>query len=192
LSSIQRISRAQQDFACAALGGIAVHFREQGFQFGDFHAVIFGHVRQRVNAVPFLFDLPQLTVPHDHGIDHRELLETKLVLVQATDPLIGRDRHVAGAGREAAVEDFHKGGFTAAVGADQAVAVAVTEFDGDIFEQWLGTKLHGDIGGRDHGSIPGIDCGALAGDATRIRRRRILGKMRRDVEAKTVRREYVG
>jgi hypothetical protein len=38
----------------------------------------------------------------------------------------------------------------AAVRADQAVAVAAAELDGDVGEQGLGPELHGDAGGDDH------------------------------------------
>src|SRR5690606_22513275 len=40
------------------------------------------------------------------------------------------------------------------VGADQAVAVAVAELDGNVFEQRLGAELHGDVCGRDQGQYP--------------------------------------
>ena len=141
----------QQDLTRPALGGIAVHFREQGLELGDFHAVVLGHLGQRVNTVPLLLDLPQLPVAHDHGVHHREFLERELVLVQAANTLVGRNGDIARRGHKTAVEDFHEGGFAAAIGADQAVAIAVAELDRDIFKQRLGTELHGDIGGRDHG-----------------------------------------
>ncbi len=40
--------------------------------------------------------------------------------------------------------------FAAAIGADQPIAIAATKFDGDVFKQRFGTKLHGDIGGYKH------------------------------------------
>ena len=39
----------------------------------------------------------------------------------------------------------------AAVGADQAIAVAFAKLDGDVLEQGLGPELHGDVGGDEHG-----------------------------------------
>jgi len=49
-----------------------------------------------------------------------------------------------------AAEDFHEGGFTRTVGADQAVTVAFAEFDGYVFKQRLCAELHGDAVGRNH------------------------------------------
>jgi len=36
------------------------------------------------------------------------------------------------------------------VGADEAVAVAFTEFDADVLEQGFGAELDGEISGGDH------------------------------------------
>ena len=48
---------------------------------------------------------------------------------------------------------FHEGGFAAAVGADQAVTVAIAKFDGDVFKQRLGAELHGDVRGRNQKTV---------------------------------------
>jgi hypothetical protein len=53
---------------------------------------------------------------------------------------------IAGGGFQDAAQDLHEGRFAGAVGADQAIAVAVAEFDGDVLEQGLGPELHGDVG----------------------------------------------
>jgi hypothetical protein len=52
-------------------------------------------------------------------------------------------------------EDFHERGLAAAVGADQAIAVAVAELDRDVFEQRLGAELHGDVVADEHFRCPG-------------------------------------
>jgi glutamate--cysteine ligase len=57
---------------------------------------------------------------------------------------------VAGGWFERAGEDLHEGRLAGAVGADQAVAVAFAELDGDVFEQGLGPELHGDVGCDEH------------------------------------------
>ena len=74
------------------------------------------------------------------------ILEGKLVLAQFAHALVGIEHDVAGGRLQIAAEDFHEGGLAAAVGADQAVAVAIAEFDGNVFEQRLGAELHGNIG----------------------------------------------
>ena len=55
---------------------------------------------------------------------------------------------------ELAAEHLHERGFAAAVGADQAVAVAIGELDGDVFEERLGAELDGDVGSGEHSRIP--------------------------------------
>ena len=87
---------------------------------------------------------------HYHGVDYRELLEGKLVLIESADALVGRGRDIACRRDQAAVENFHKCRFATSIRADEAVTVAVAKFDRDVLEEWLGGELHGDIGGRDH------------------------------------------
>ena len=147
----QRNAETEQQFTGAGFGGVAVHFRELAFQFADFHPVFFAHFRQRVDAVALGLDLPQLLVTHDHGVDHAELFVGKLVLAQLTQTHVLFEHDLAAGGLQLAAKDLHEGRLAAAVGTDQAVAVAVAEFDGDVFEQRLGAKLHGDVGGGDHG-----------------------------------------
>ncbi len=147
----QRNAQTEQQLAGAGFGGVAVHFRELAFQFADLHPVLFAHFRQRVDAVTLGLDLPQLLVTHDHGVDHAELFVGKLVLAQLTQTHVLLQHDLAAGRLQLAAEDLHEGGFAAAVGTDQAVAVAVAEFDGHVFEQRLGAKLHGDVGGGDHG-----------------------------------------
>ncbi|MNM24563.1 hypothetical protein D3C81_349960 [compost metagenome] len=91
-------TQAQQQFAGAGFGGVAVHFGELGFQFGHGHAVFFAHFRQRINAVALGFDLPQLFVTHDHGVDHGEFFVGELVLAQFTQTHV-RLQHDLAAGR---------------------------------------------------------------------------------------------
>ena len=141
------MSRPEQQFAGARLGGVAVQLGEPHLQLGDLHAVFFAHLRQRVDAVALLLHLPQLRMTHDHGVEHRIVLEGELVLAQLADALVGVDADIARARLQIAAEDLHQGGLAAAVGADQAVAVAVAELDGDVLEQRLGPELHGDVGG---------------------------------------------
>jgi hypothetical protein len=74
----------------------------------------------------------------------------ELVLPQLAHALILVDSDVTSARLEIAAEDFNERGLAAAVGADQAVAVALTELDRDVFEQRLAVELHSDARGNDH------------------------------------------
>jgi len=123
------------------------------FQFSDGNTIGFAHFWQRVNPLPLLFDFRQLGMAHDHGIDHRVLFKRKLILTQFTEPDIRLQHHLAGRGFQVTTEDFHERRFAAAVGTNQAVSVTLSKADVDVFEQWLGAKLHGDIGRGDHSDI---------------------------------------
>ena len=95
-------ARFQQQFASAALGGIAVHLRELDFQFGHAHAIVFAHFRQRVNALALLLHFPQCRVAHDDSVYHAVVFEGELVLTQYTQGAARFNRHVAGSGGECA------------------------------------------------------------------------------------------
>ena len=152
-----RDAQAQQQLAGAGLGGVAVQFAEDDLQLGHAHAVFFAHVGKGVDAVALLLHFPQLGVAHDHRVEHRVGLEGELVLAQLAQPFVGVDADIAGSGLEVAAEDLHQGRFAAAVGADQAVAIAVAELDRDVLEQGLGAELHGDICCRNQCDIPKIE-----------------------------------
>ncbi|MNN75023.1 hypothetical protein D3C81_1912880 [compost metagenome] len=86
---------------------------------------------------------------HDHRVDHGEFLVGELVLAQLAQAGVRLEHDLTTGRLQVAAEDLHEGRLAATVGADQAVAVAVVEFDGNVFEQRLGAELHGDISGGD-------------------------------------------
>ena len=63
---------------------------------------------------------------------------------------IGFDRHRPRARLQLPARDLHERGFSAAIRADQAVAIPAAELHGDIRKKGLGPELHGDVGGDDH------------------------------------------
>ncbi|MNN41380.1 hypothetical protein D3C81_1554970 [compost metagenome] len=98
---------------------------------------------------------------HDHGVDHVEFFVGELVLAQLAQAGIGIEHHLAAGGFQIAAEDLHERRLAATVGADQAVAVAVAELDGNVLEQRLGAELHGDVSGGNHESdLQGEGAGA--------------------------------
>ena len=142
-----RNAHAQQQFARARFSRVAVHFAIFNFQVGHFIAIFFAHLCEGVDAIALLLHFPQLAVAHDHRIQHGERFKGELILTQLTDALVRVERNVAQRRFEIAAEDLHKGRFTAAVGADQTITVAAAKFNGDIFEQRLTAKLHGNVAG---------------------------------------------
>src|SRR5690606_25090620 len=130
--------------------GVSIQVGKLAFQVSGAQLIVFGGFRVGVNEIARLLDRPQYFVANHHGVDHDEFFVGELVVVQLTQTLVGRQAHVTGGRLQGTVQNLHEGGFATAVGTDQAVTVAITEFNGNIFKQRLGTKLHGDISGREH------------------------------------------
>jgi len=77
-----------------------------------------------------------------------------LVLAQFAEAFAGLHRRVARAGLQIGAQDLQQGEFPAAVGANQAIAIAAAELDGNVLEQRLAAKLHGDVGCRNQSRVP--------------------------------------
>ncbi len=149
-----RDAEPEQQFPGARFRGVAVEFGEPYLQLGNRHAFFLAHRGESVDALALGPDLPQLLVSHDHHIDDALVFMSELVLAQLAQTHVDRAHHVAGARFEIAAEDLHEGGFAAAVGADQAIAVAVAEFHRHVFKQGPGPELDGEVAGSDHEGNP--------------------------------------
>ena len=147
-----RHAQAEQQLAGARLGGVAAVLGVLRLQVRRAQELLFARLGVRVDRVALAHRGPHLGVAHQHHVEHPLVLVGELVLAQLADALVGVDRHRARGGLEVAAEDLHEGRLAAAVGADQAVAVAAAELDVDVLEQGLGPELHGDAGGDDHGT----------------------------------------
>ena len=66
---------------------------------------------------------------HHHHIQHAHLFEGELILTQLAQTLISIKHHVSGGWLKITTENFHEGRLAAAIGADQAVAIPIAEFD---------------------------------------------------------------
>jgi hypothetical protein len=141
---------AVQQLAGAGLGGVAVVLGKVAFQLGRLHVVVLGRLRVGVDGVLLLHAGPHLGVALHHHVEHADVFIGELVLLQEGHALAAVDGHVAGAGLQHAGQDLHEGGLAGPVGADQAVAVAFAELDGDVLEKGLGPELHGDVVGDEH------------------------------------------
>ena len=78
--------------------------------------------------------LPHLVVTHHHHVDHALVFIGELILAQPGHALVRIKRDVAAAGFQHPRQYFHESGFTTAIGADQAITVAVAELNGNVFE----------------------------------------------------------
>jgi hypothetical protein len=142
---------AEQQLTGARFGVVAAHLAELGFELGGVQVVFLACLRVHVDGVLFLHHAPHFGVALQHHVEDALLLVAELILAQPGHALAGVERDVAGGGLQLAGEDFHERRLAAAVGADQAIAVAVAELDVDVLEQRLGGKLQGDAGSGKHG-----------------------------------------
>ena len=97
---------------------------------------------------------------------------------------------IAGALLEFAAQYFHEGRLATAVRADQPIAVAVGEFDRDLFKQRLRAKLNGDVGSRKH-LIPMMTKNAAFGRAHMSSKISARGISRRSRVARLTRKQRV-
>ena len=83
-------------------------------------------------------------MPQHDRAQHR--LEVVLVLILREDghTLVLAQGHLALVGLDLAREHLQKGGLARAVGADDAVAVAVREFEVDVLEEFFAAVLQAD------------------------------------------------
>ena len=126
-----------------ALGGVAVFFADDAFEFAELHAVGVGDFGLLVDGVALLHGRPQAFVAHDDGIDRGMGVEGKLILAQHSE-LAGTDDGAL-LRIQFAAEQLHERGFAGAVGPGQAIALARRERRRDFIEQNFGAVAHGHI-----------------------------------------------
>jgi len=153
------IEALQQDCRIA-LGGVAIFFANNAFQFAELHAVFIGHVVLGIDGVTLLDGGPQALIAHDDSVENGECVKGELVLAQHAELARADDAsllriHLAG-------EDLHEGRLAGSVRAGEAVAAAAREGDGDVLEEELLAVAHGDIGDGDHGNPWVVWGGAVA------------------------------
>ena len=76
----------------------------------------------------------------------------EVVLLEHGHARTGFDGNIARRRVQLARQDFQEGGLACAVCADDAVAVALGEFDVDFFEQRFSAKVQADVGYGNHSS----------------------------------------
>lgn len=136
---VGNVETLQQDGGIA-LGGIAVFFTDNAFEFAELHTVGVGHFGLLVNGVALLHGRPEALVSHDDGVDRGVRVEGELVLAQHTDFAGANDG--AFLRFEFAAEQLHERGFAGAVGPGEAIALARRERRGDFIEQNFGAVAH--------------------------------------------------
>ena len=125
----RRYTYTREQFSGARFGSVAVVFGKFRLEIGCFHVIVVGRIRVRVNRIALTHRCPHFGMAHHHHIQHTHLFKSELILTQLAQTLISIEHHVAGGWLKITTKDFHEGGLAAAVGADQAVAIAIAEFD---------------------------------------------------------------
>ena len=120
-------AQALENAAGVGLGLVTAHLGVLCLEVGSPQAVLVGEVLLLVQGVHLPANLVQGLVAHDDRVQHGVGVIGVLVLLQHGHAHLGQDGHRAAGGLQLAGEDFQKGGFTSAVGADDAVAVAPGE-----------------------------------------------------------------
>jgi hypothetical protein len=139
---VGNVQALQQDRGIA-LGGVAIFFAYDAFQFAELHAICIGHVVPGIDSVSFLHGGPEPLVAHDDSVDHTEGIEGELVLTQNAQ--LPWAHHRSFLGVEFAAEQLHERGLPGPVGAGQAIALARRKRRGDFFKQYFGAVAHGHI-----------------------------------------------
>ncbi len=112
----------------------AVHLRELRLQVTDPDAVLIGEILLGIDGILLLHDLIQAGVAHDDRVHDGIIVVFEVVLLQHGEALPGGDDDGSAGGLQVAGENPQEGGFPCAVGADDAVAVALRKFDVHILE----------------------------------------------------------
>ena len=125
----RRYAYAREQFSGARFGCVAVVFGKLRLEIGSLHVVVVGRIRIGVNGITLAHRSPHFGMAHHHHIKHAHFFKGKLILTQFAQTLIGIEHYGSGGWLEITAKDFHESGLATAIGADQAVAIAIAEFD---------------------------------------------------------------
>ena len=140
-----RHSQALQDPSGVALGFPAAQLGKLLLQLGGADAVLVGEVLLLIDGVLFLSAVIEALIAHDDRVQHDAVVVQALVLLQDGHALFGRQNHRPARRLQFPGENLDKGGFSGAVGADDAVAVSGGELKVHPAEQHRRAKLHTEV-----------------------------------------------
>ena len=126
-----------QEVCGIALGIPAVHIRELILEFRRLDAVLVGKVLLRIEGVLLLHDVIEALISHNDGVQHRELIVLKVVLLQEGETLSRRNRDVAVRGFQLARENFQESGLSRSVRADEAVTISLCKLNVYVLKERL-------------------------------------------------------
>ncbi len=130
-----------EDAGGVGLGLVAPKLGVLGLELGGLDAVLIGKVLLFIEGVHLPADVVEVLVAHEHRVHDGGGVVLVLILLEHRHPGLGQDAHLAGGGLQLAGEDLQEGGFARAVGADDAVAVALDELQVHMGEKRLAAVL---------------------------------------------------
>lgn len=133
---------------------IAVHLGEFDLDLTAAEAVRFREIGPGIDLFPLGHQPVETLVSHDDRMEDRFFVKGEMVLPQYCDPLADAYRDFSLVRFHFAGENVEKGGFSGAVGADEAVTVAGGEFNIYVLENDPLSVGEGDIGCVDHFYLP--------------------------------------
>ena len=117
------------------------------------NAVLLGHILLLVEGVLLLADVIEPLVAHDDRIHDRVGVVGVLILLEHRHAGFGEHRNFTGGGLQIPGENFEESGLARAVGADDAVAVALGKLQVHVGEEGLAAVLQAQVGNCDHGKL---------------------------------------
>ena len=145
-----------EQLAGFGLGVPAAHLGELGFKLRRLVAVLLGERVLHVERVLLAHDSEQALVAAENGVENGFVVEREVVLLEYAHARLGRDGYRAGGRVEVARQDAQEGGLARAVRADNAVAVALREFQVYVLEQRLAAEVQTQFANIDHVKVSSI------------------------------------
>ena len=150
LMKLRRDAQSLQDARGVRLRLPAAEIRKFLLKLGSADAVLVRHLVLGVDGVLFLAAVIQALIAHDHRIHDGVGVMHRLILLEHGHSRLGIDMHAAGARLELTGEDLQECGFSGAVCADDAVAVAWGELQVYLGKQRCAAVLQREVINSDH------------------------------------------
>ena len=138
-------AEAGEERGGVALGVPAFEFGEFLLKFGGADAVGVGEVLLGIDGILLLHHVPEDGMSAEDSLNDGAFVEFEVVLREDREAFAGTEGDGAVSGGELAGEDAHERRLAGAVGADDAVAIAVGESKVDVLEERALTKLYAEV-----------------------------------------------
>ena len=150
LMKLRRDAQSLQDARGVRFRLPAAEIRKLLLKLGGADAVFVRHLVLCVDGVLLLAAVIQALIAHDHRVHDGIGVIHRLILLEHRHSCLGIDMHAAGAWLELTGEDLQECGFSSAVCADDAVAIAGGELQVYLGKQRCAAVLQREVINSDH------------------------------------------